>query len=54
MTVQDPPWVVVKEGLVFESIFARNQYNPLITPGNLPYQANAVFNATTAEQGRLP
>jgi predicted GH43/DUF377 family glycosyl hydrolase len=32
-------------------LFARNEHNPLITTRDLPYQANAVFNAGAADLG---
>lgn len=32
-------------------IFARSEYNPLISTHDLPYQANAVFNAGAADLG---
>jgi len=34
-----------------EEILVRSQLNPLITPKDLPYQANAVFNAGAADLG---
>ena len=36
---------------MYESTFIRSHYNPLITAKNLPYQANAVFNAGAADLG---
>ena len=34
-----------------KELFVRNEQNPLITAENLPYQANAVFNAAAADLG---
>jgi predicted GH43/DUF377 family glycosyl hydrolase len=34
-----------------EEILVRSEFNPLITPMHLPYQANAVFNAGVADLG---
>jgi len=34
-----------------QAMFIRNQHNPIITAKNLPYQANAVFNAGAADFG---
>ena len=34
-----------------EEIFTRSRYNPLIRTGDLPYLANAVFNAGAADLG---
>ncbi len=34
-----------------KELFIRDERNPLITAGDLPYQANTVFNAGAADLG---